>query len=146
SDITGDSRIDSITSARTLKKDSETQTVQYNVRECFENREGDCDIPHRIYGLTRDYHGLEALFGLFTQSTSELVTKADPETQIDLLTKPVQMMGSLLIYDLKGGCEQYRLAIVEEQKETTNLLETLLILFFIIAIISTFIGFIFFLL
>ncbi|KAA6367143.1 MAG: hypothetical protein EZS28_037330, partial [Streblomastix strix] len=40
SDITGDSRIDSITSARTLKKDSETQTVQYNVRECFENREG----------------------------------------------------------------------------------------------------------
>ncbi|KAA6378674.1 MAG: hypothetical protein EZS28_025798, partial [Streblomastix strix] len=42
--------------------------------------------------------------------------------------------------------EQYRLAIVEEQKETTNLLETLLILFFIIAIISTFIGFIFFLL
>ncbi|KAA6368669.1 MAG: hypothetical protein EZS28_035804 [Streblomastix strix] len=139
--LTGDSRIDGLTSLRTLKKNSDTQTVQYQDRECFETRDGDCDIPHRIYGLTKSYHGFEALFGMFTQDCSELITKDDPIEQIKLKIAPVQQMGSLMIYDLKGGCSAYRIAMVEEQTQQMDLIETIMIVMFVVAIVSTLIGF-----
>ncbi|KAA6386380.1 MAG: hypothetical protein EZS28_018092, partial [Streblomastix strix] len=102
----------------------------------------DCDIPHRIYGLTKSFRGLEALIGIFTQACAELIAKVDPYTQITIITSSIQQMGSLLIYDLKGGCAQYRLAMIDEQTKTTQMLQYLLIIFFILALSFTIIGFI----
>ncbi|KAA6379142.1 MAG: hypothetical protein EZS28_025331, partial [Streblomastix strix] len=140
--LTGDSRIDSLTSQRTLKKDSETQQVQFDETECFESRDGDCDVPHRIYGLTKSYHGFEALFGLFTQDCAELISEEDPANEISLQTASVQQMGSLMLYDLKGGCSSYRVALLDEQTDQMKILETVLIVIFIISIISIMIGFV----
>ncbi|KAA6387000.1 MAG: hypothetical protein EZS28_017474 [Streblomastix strix] len=139
--LTGDSRIDGLTSQRTLKKNSETEKVQYDEYECFEARPGDCDIPHRIYGLTKSYHGFEALFGMFTQDCSELINKDDPIKEINLTILPVQQMGSLLIYDLKGGCSSYRVALLDGQNNLINQLQTVLIVMFVVAIVSALIGF-----
>ncbi|KAA6379151.1 MAG: hypothetical protein EZS28_025322, partial [Streblomastix strix] len=127
-DVTGDSLIDGITSVRTIKSNSQTQLVQYGDRECFEARDGDCDNPHRIYGLTKSFHGFEALFGLFTQCCYELISKEDPYTEVSISTR-------------QGGCAAYRIAMVDEQTQQMSMLQTTLIIMFIVAILSTLIGF-----
>ncbi|KAA6379561.1 MAG: hypothetical protein EZS28_024912 [Streblomastix strix] len=65
----------------------------------------------------------------------------DINSTVDLRTPAVQIAASLLMFDLQGGCSEYRLAIIDEQQQAEKKMNSLLILFFILAIIATLTGY-----
>ncbi|KAA6393288.1 MAG: hypothetical protein EZS28_011185 [Streblomastix strix] len=140
--VTGDSQLDDLESPRTLHKNSLTQQIQFDARDCFVNRnETECDIPHRIYSLEGSYNGLEALYGRFIQSIIQLVQMNLSEIKPDLGSTAIQDIGSLMMYDFKGGLKEYVKALIQEQTYLMNQMQSLQITFFVLGIVSCILGY-----
>ncbi|KAA6356939.1 MAG: hypothetical protein EZS28_047534, partial [Streblomastix strix] len=142
--VTGDEIVDGDTATRTMSAGSQTEVIQYNSTDCFENKKGSCDKENRVYSLYGQFKGLEALLGMLNAATTVISNMAiSQQSDVSLKLPEVQIILSLMIYDLRGGCTKYRAAILAEQQEEKNMYSTLLILFFIFGLIAQFIGFVF---
>ncbi|KAA6377330.1 MAG: hypothetical protein EZS28_027142 [Streblomastix strix] len=117
-EATGDSIIDGATAVRTITSGSQTEVIQYNSTQCFENKIGSCEKQERVYSLFGQFKGLEALLGMLYASATILTNlelKDDQGQQINTITMKtpeIQILISLMIYDLRGGCTRYRAAIL----------------------------------
>ncbi|KAA6374289.1 MAG: hypothetical protein EZS28_030184 [Streblomastix strix] len=142
---TGDEMIDSLSTQRTIYKGAKTEELQYSPTDIFINRDSDQNQTHRVYSIVGQFDGIEALFGLFMNSAQIILELLRTGQQVTISNPAVQDTATLLIYDLKGGLHFYREAIVNQQTQTMQSLTALLIAFFIIAILSTFLGYLRFL-
>ncbi|KAA6398716.1 MAG: hypothetical protein EZS28_005754, partial [Streblomastix strix] len=149
----GDSFIDNRNCKRSLIAGSETMEIQYGATQCFENREGDCDIENRVYGITGEFKGLEALFALFSTNIITVYSAnisadrtSDPTSgsslrEINPQSPEVQSLMSLMLFDMSGGLTQYRSAVIKTVDESNSLFNTLLILFFVFGIVAILCGY-----
>ncbi|KAK2950937.1 hypothetical protein BLNAU_14127 [Blattamonas nauphoetae] len=137
---TGDERFDGRTVTRTVRENSKTNTILYATRDCFQNHEGDCDIPDRIYGQSGNYTGLVALSTKMLEAARRLAGEEDPFRNILPETEAVQVLCTLMVYDLRGGYQALLDAVVEEMDAGINVYNIWLYVLFVFAMLSAVTG------
>ncbi|KAK2949850.1 hypothetical protein BLNAU_15245 [Blattamonas nauphoetae] len=139
---TGDEDFDGLTVVATIKKGSTANAIMYESRECFQLDDGDCDVKNRIYGQTGNYSGLQALVLKFKESARSVADSTEPYSGISIGSEHIQIMGSLLTYDLRGGFLALQNAVVDEMNTAIDLFRALLIVSFIVAIVLNLLAFV----
>ncbi|KAK2959295.1 hypothetical protein BLNAU_5853 [Blattamonas nauphoetae] len=135
---TGDVDFDGLAVEPTVKAGSKVPDIMSETRECFENDADDCDYEDRVYGMKgQSFSGLQALVSKHLESAKLIATNPDPYSGI---------MGSMVIWDMRGGFRELLEAVTSEMKATINTSKILLIVSFIVAIsldVLAFLAFIF---
>ncbi|KAK2944580.1 hypothetical protein BLNAU_20487 [Blattamonas nauphoetae] len=138
---TGDEGFDGLSVEPTIKKGSRANALMYESIDCFPLDDGDCSVLNRIYGLTGNYSGLQALILKHIEAARAVAAAENPYSDIKLNTEHIQIMGSLLVYDLRGGFKMLLEAVISEMNDTINLFQVLLIISFIANFLLFFIAF-----
>ncbi|KAK2943285.1 hypothetical protein BLNAU_21809 [Blattamonas nauphoetae] len=130
---TGDQIFDGLSVEPTMKKGSSVNALMFESTECMPLDAADCAVENRIYGLTGNFSGLQALILKHIEAARMIATAPNPYSGMPLSNENVQIMGSLLVYDLRGGFKMLLEAVISEMTKTISEFQILLIISFIVA-------------
>ncbi|KAK2960701.1 hypothetical protein BLNAU_4356 [Blattamonas nauphoetae] len=130
---TGDQIFDTLSIEPTMKNGSSVNALMFESTESMPYDPADCAVEIRIYGLTGNFSGLQALILKHIEAARMIATAPNPYNGMPLSNENVQIMGSLLVYDLRGGFKMLLEAVISEMTKTISEFQILLIISFIVA-------------
>ncbi|KAK2963375.1 hypothetical protein BLNAU_1909 [Blattamonas nauphoetae] len=109
---TGDQIFDGLSVEPTMKKGSSANALMFESTECMPLDAADC---------------------AHIEAARMIATAPNPYSGMPLSNENVQIMGSLLVYDLRGGFKMFLEAVISEMTKTISVFQILLIISFIVA-------------
>lgn len=137
---TGDTLIDPLDTPKLLTEGSAVVSLMYTEVDCLMMKRETC-TPGRLYGITGNFTGLDALMTKFDLAVIFLMNTTNDPALMDFRTDEIQVVNSLIQNDLLGGLAKFRTAIKTLQSQNIDRSETMLYTFFALAIVFMMIGF-----
>lgn len=137
--VTGDGRLDELTSSRTLEVGSALNDLMLRSVSCLMIDQGKC-VDGRMQGVSGNFSGLEGLVGLFSSQALSLAAEKEV-ANVQLSDQRVQTIESIMLNDLRDGMTRYTQILIEEQVSTKDMFQNLLVVFFVLAFVAVLSGF-----
>ncbi|KAH7819913.1 uncharacterized protein MONOS_15734 [Monocercomonoides exilis] len=139
---THDDAVDELEVDKIVASGTKAKDLMMTKTDCLMEDKSICsEMPGRMKGVNGNFTGIEALQSIFVQNCIALINEADPVNAIILNTSGVQVVNSLIMYDLSQGLKSVRMSVRESQVASISQFSVFLYLFFILGIIFTFVGF-----